>query len=1047
MKSRLWLALLMLCLGATSCYDDSKLWDELQDHEARIESLETLCSQMNTNITALQTIVTALQSNDHVTAIAPIQEGDTVIGYTITFSKAGSVTIYHGQDGKDGADGTDGQNGEDGRTPAIGVKKATDGLYYWTVDGEWLLDKDGNKVKAVGEDGQDGSSESGRDGVTPKLKIESEYWWVSYDNGDTWTRLGKATAEKGTGACIFKDCRQSENHITLILEDGTEITLNKNNGFGIKFIGLDQIKTIPGTRVEIPYILTGAEGESVIAVICQGYWAAEVIPTDNTSGKIVVVIPAYLIDDEAGVDFGTDTITVTAYNSGRAAAANIKFDLFLIADSTESGVISARAHSISLYIQRSTDYIISIPDDAKSWISVRQPETKAIIEENITLDIADNHTPYEREATIRFLNNDGKEIGEPFHIVQEVGHVLSSQILKDAFAYSHIDTDYNGLISHEEASNATTLEGIRIQGTDEAWTFNEFELFTSVTSIPDNFFWGCTGLKEITLPASLKTIGFYAFDNTSLESIHIPASVTEIGLSAFGNCNITLDENNSSFTLEDGVLYNINKTRIVAFDSNRTGHYDIPETVRSSSGGPFIKPGITSISIPSTWTEIPANAFSYSDLTEITIPNSVTSIGSWAFCGCKNLTSVTLPNALETLPMGIFNCCDKLTSITLPESLRTIENWIFTETDRITELHIPKNVHTISSEAFCYASLLKLTVDPENPYYYSDSYGVYNQDGTELVYLNPLQSEEYVVPENITGLGSIVFKGESLNKVTIHSGVESIKQLALSNSSATCVYMLGSVPPAVTNSIWGNDLKIIVPESAYEAYVASWYNWTQFITYEGMKRWGIYSDSNESGYITNTYMTRYGDYYIVRDVYLYGGTYSFLSDSGERYGVADAELVPNNGTSYNLSADGSGFCVTPGTYDIYLASDLSSFYLMGETWGVVGTFNDWGATHDIPMSQINDDWFAAYNVDWSNCSDHVEFKFRYNEQWGGDFGGYLGSEYFAAIGVIYSTSSSEGSATNIFIAPGVYDIYMSVSRGVFCVMNQGDLPDLDLITK
>lgn len=67
MKSRLWLALLMLCLGATSCYDDSKLWDELQDHEARIESLETLCSQMNTNITALQTIVTALQSNDHVT--------------------------------------------------------------------------------------------------------------------------------------------------------------------------------------------------------------------------------------------------------------------------------------------------------------------------------------------------------------------------------------------------------------------------------------------------------------------------------------------------------------------------------------------------------------------------------------------------------------------------------------------------------------------------------------------------------------------------------------------------------------------------------------------------------------------------------------------------------------------------------------------------------------------------------------------------------------------------------------------------------------------
>jgi hypothetical protein len=65
----------------------------------------------------------------------------------------------------------------------------------------------------------------------------------------------------------------------------------------------------------------------------------------------------------------------------------------------------------------------------------------------------------------------------------------------------------------------------------------------------------------------------------------------------------------------------------------------------------------------------------------------------------------------------------------------------------------------------------------------------------------------------------------------------------------------------------------------------------------------------------------------------------------------------------------------------------------------------------------------------------------------GDIGWDYGSEHFAAIGVIYSTSSSEGGATNIFIAPGVYDIYMSVSRGVFCVMNQGDLPDLDVITK
>ena len=55
--------------------------------------METLCKQMNTNISSLQTIVTALQDKDYVTSVAPINEGDKVVGYTITFSKSGAVTI------------------------------------------------------------------------------------------------------------------------------------------------------------------------------------------------------------------------------------------------------------------------------------------------------------------------------------------------------------------------------------------------------------------------------------------------------------------------------------------------------------------------------------------------------------------------------------------------------------------------------------------------------------------------------------------------------------------------------------------------------------------------------------------------------------------------------------------------------------------------------------------------------------------------------------------------------------------------------------------
>ena len=193
--------------GLTSCkYDDSELWNEVRDHESRIAQLEELCNQMNTNISSLQTIVSALQNNDYVTSITPITSGDNTIGYTINFSKSGPVTIYHGQDGKDGADG------KDGHTPVLGVKMTSDGNYYWTIDGEWLLDDEGNKIRANGIDGQDGTDGSdgengqdGQDGITPQVKVENGYWYVSYDNGESWEQLGEATADNTPKLGIQQD--------------------------------------------------------------------------------------------------------------------------------------------------------------------------------------------------------------------------------------------------------------------------------------------------------------------------------------------------------------------------------------------------------------------------------------------------------------------------------------------------------------------------------------------------------------------------------------------------------------------------------------------------------------------------------------------------------------------------------------------------------------------------------------------------------------------------------------------------------------------------
>ena len=137
------------------------------------------------------------------------------------------------------------------------MAKDTDGVYYWTVNGQWLLDENGQKVKAEGRDGADGADGSngadgrpgqdgsngndgapgsdGKDGVTPKLKIEDGKWYVSYDNGLSWIEIGQATGDQGPqgnpgqngqdGDSFFQgvDYTTDSDYVIFTLADGTKI--------------------------------------------------------------------------------------------------------------------------------------------------------------------------------------------------------------------------------------------------------------------------------------------------------------------------------------------------------------------------------------------------------------------------------------------------------------------------------------------------------------------------------------------------------------------------------------------------------------------------------------------------------------------------------------------------------------------------------------------------------------------------------------------------------------------------------------------------------
>ena len=119
---KLLIILLVTVATAISCDRHEEIWNELRDHEQRIEQLEKQCRELNSNVQAIQTILTAIQQNDYVTEVMKIVEDGMEIGYSLTFAKSGTVTIYHGT------------NGSNGSTPKIGVQKASDGAYYWTAD-------------------------------------------------------------------------------------------------------------------------------------------------------------------------------------------------------------------------------------------------------------------------------------------------------------------------------------------------------------------------------------------------------------------------------------------------------------------------------------------------------------------------------------------------------------------------------------------------------------------------------------------------------------------------------------------------------------------------------------------------------------------------------------------------------------------------------------------------------------------------------------------------------------------------------------------------
>ena len=641
MKKLLTFAALLAVVALTSCkYDDDDIWNSVHGLENRVAKLEELCKQMNTNISSLQTIVTALQNNDYVTGTTPLMKDGKEIGYTITFSKGNPITIYHGKDGQDGEDGT---NGKDGITPAIGVKQDADDVYYWTLNGDWLTDENGDKIKAEGTDGKDGADgedgadgsngTNGTDGVTPKLEIREGYWWISYDNGTNWTQLGKATGEDGKdgedgvgGDSMFSgvDYKTSTDYVIFTLADGTQIKLPTWSAFE----ALQRLCNETNTNLSaLQTIVTALQNNDYITSVDPLTENGKVVGYTIKFAKSNPIVIYNGKDGTDGVDGNTPVIGVKKDGDGiyywTLDGEFIIVDGQKIKAQGTDGSDGADGVTPKLEIREGYWWISY--DNGTNWTQLG----KATGEDGKD---ADSIKITQDENNVYFELADGTVI-----TISKTGQSVDPNIIQ--FADENVkklcvgmwDTNGDLELSYDEAATVTSL-GTTFTGNSEIQIFNELKHFTGLTVLDDAFS-GCSNLWKVTIPVNVESMTFNNFKGcVSLKTI----------------------------TFEKG-------SKLKAFTGGHDNNYKIL--------GAFLDcKSLTTIEIPAS-VESLGTAFKGSSLRTITFEkgSKLKSITggyqnkdnySGALSDCKALTFIEIPASVETIEIAAFKGCSSLEMIT-----------------------------------------------------------------------------------------------------------------------------------------------------------------------------------------------------------------------------------------------------------------------------------------------------------------------------------------------------------------------------------------------